>query len=101
MATASVPDTHGGTGKKLRCTLVTPDRAVLDQTVDYVILPMFDGELGVFPGHLALVGRLGPGDLRLNHGGRTEVYFIDGGFAQVKHDVVTVLTAKAQPVSAL
>jgi len=85
----------------LRCTIVTPEKAVLDATIDSVILPMIDGELGVYPGREALVGRLGPGELRLNHGTTTDHYFIDGGFAQVKQNLVTVLTAKAILVSAL
>ena len=79
----------------VKCVVVTPERAVLDQAVDFVVLPMYDGELGVLPGRAALIGRLGCGELRTTRGGRTERYFIDGGFAQVRADVVTVLTPRA------
>jgi F-type H+-transporting ATPase subunit epsilon len=108
-------------GKHLKCVVVTPERAVLDQTVDFVALPMFDGELGVLPGRAPLIGRLGCGELRLEipeggtiiaHGGatgelrdqaaeRTVRYYIDGGFAQVRADVVTVLTQRAIPATEL
>src|SRR5215470_19723695 len=80
----------------LRCVVVTPERASLDQEVDFVALPMYDGELGVLPGRAALIGRLGPGELRIREGGQTQRFFVDGGFAQVRHDVVTVLTPRAQ-----
>jgi F-type H+-transporting ATPase subunit epsilon len=79
----------------VQCVVVTPERAVLDEQVDFVALPMYDGELGVLPGRAPLIGRLGPGELRTTRGGRAERYFVDGGFAQVRADVVTVLTPRA------
>jgi F-type H+-transporting ATPase subunit epsilon len=87
-----MPDNH----RTLQCVVVTPERALLDETVDFVALPMYDGELGVLPGRAALIGRLGPGELRIRHGERTQLFFVDGGFAQVRGDVVTVLTPRAQ-----
>lgn len=82
-------------GKKIKCVVVTPERAVLDEPSDFVALPMFDGELGVLPGRRALIGRLGIGELRVKNGERVKHLFIDGGFAQIRADVVTVLTQKA------
>lgn len=79
----------------LRCVVVTPERALLDAEVDFVALPMYDGELGVLPGRAALIGRLGPGELRTRQGNETNRYFVDGGFAQVRNNIVTVLTPRA------
>lgn len=82
-------------GEKLRCVVVTPDRAVLDEPADFVAIPMFDGELGVLPQRAPLIGRLGHGELRLKRGETTHRVFVDGGFAQVRDDIVTVLTSHA------
>jgi F-type H+-transporting ATPase subunit epsilon len=79
----------------LHCVIVTPERALLDETADFVALPMFDGELGVLPGRAPLIGRLGMGELRTVVGKTIHRYYIDGGFAQVRDNVVTVLTSKA------
>ena len=79
----------------LQCVMVTPERAVLDEPVDFVALPMSDGELGVLPGRAPLIGRLGYGELRIRHGATTRRFFVDGGFAQVRSNVVTVLTPRA------
>jgi F-type H+-transporting ATPase subunit epsilon len=84
------------TGKTLQCVVVTPEKAVLDETVQFVALPMFDGELGVLPGRAPLIGRLGMGELRTQQGSVVKRFYIDGGFAQIRADVVTVLTPKAQ-----
>jgi F-type H+-transporting ATPase subunit epsilon len=90
-----MPDNH----RTLQCVVVTPERALLDETVDFVALPMYDGELGVLPGRAPLIGRLGPGELRIRHGEHVERFYVDGGFAQVRGDVVTVLTPRAQKAS--
>lgn len=82
-------------GHSLQCVVVTPERAVLDKPAEFVALPMLDGELGVLPGRAALIGRLGYGELRIRHAGSTDRYFVDGGFAQVRGDTVTVLTPRA------
>ncbi len=86
-------------GGVIRVVVVTPERAVLDARADFVVLPLYDGEIGVGKGHAAFVGQLGPGEFRYAEGGTTHRYFIDGGFAQVRTDEVTVLTAKATPAA--
>lgn len=82
--------------KSLKLVVVTPEKAVLEGTAEMVVLPMFDGELGVLPGRAAMVGQLGPGELRFKNGEHYDRYFIDGGFVQVRSDAVTVLTATAK-----
>ncbi len=79
----------------IHCMVVTPDRAVLDQRVDFISIPLYDGEIGILPGHTPLVGRLGYGSLRIRTAGQVKRYFVDGGFVQVRDNVVTVLTQKA------
>ena len=84
-------------GRRVHCVVVTPERTLFDEVVDFVALPLFDGELGVLPGHSPLIGRLGSGELRTKDGEATRRYYVDGGFAQVRDDVVTILTNKATP----
>src|SRR5213080_3774362 len=81
--------------KTLKCQVVTPERTVLDETCDFVAVPLYDGELGVLPGRAPLIGRLGTGELRFRKGDHVERYFVDSGFVQVRGDVVTVLTPSA------
>ena len=83
----------------VQCVVVTPERALLDETVDSVVLPLYDGELGVLPGRAPLIGRLGYGELRIRNGEQVRRFYVDGGFAQVRRNVVTVLTPRALPVN--
>jgi F-type H+-transporting ATPase subunit epsilon len=67
----------------------------LEAQAEFVVVPLFDGELGIGPGHTPLIGRLGYGELRLRQaGGQTQRYYVDGGFVQVANNVVTVLTGR-------
>ena len=84
---------------RLQCVVVTPERKLFDELVDFVALPLYDGELGVLPGRSPLIGRLGFGELRTKSDGTTRRYFVDGGFAQVRDDVVTILTNRAIPAA--
>src|ERR1700722_15746368 len=87
--------------KSLKCVVVTPEKAVLDEAADFIVVPMFDGELGVAHDRLPLIGRLGFGELRISRGADTKHYYIDGGFVQIRANVVTVLTSKAIPAKAI
>ena len=79
----------------LRVVVVTPERAVLDEAADAVVLPMFDGERGILTGHAAFVGQLSPGELRISSGSTIKRFYIDSGFVQVSANTVNVLTAKS------
>ena len=79
----------------LQCVVVTPEETVLECEADFVVLPLFDGELGIAPLHSPLMGRLGFGELRIRNGSETTRYYVDGGFAQVAGNLVSVLTNRA------
>jgi len=82
---------------QLRSIVVTPERTVCDQAADFVALTLFDGEIGIAPGHTPLMGRLGYGEMRITQGQRTDRYYVEGGFIEVLRDVVSVLTNRAVP----
>ncbi len=82
---------------KLQCVVVTPEKTILDEVADFIALPLYDGELGVMPGRAPLIGRLGHGELRTREMGNTRRFYLDGGFAQVRDNVVTILTNRAIP----
>jgi F-type H+-transporting ATPase subunit epsilon len=85
----------------LTCTVVTPEQTALETKAEFVALPLYDGEIGIAPGHSPLIGRLGYGEMRIKSGGTTVSYYVDGGFVQVADDVVAVLTNRAAPSKSL
>jgi F-type H+-transporting ATPase subunit epsilon len=85
----------------IKVTVVTPERAVLETNADSVVLPAADGEVGVLPRHAPLVVRLGAGELRIVKKGVKTAYYVEGGFAQVRGDDVSVLATLVRPVDEL
>ena len=82
---------------KLKIVIVTPETTTLDQEADFVVLPMFDGESGISANHAPMIGRLGPGELRVKDGSDTQSFYVDGGFVQIEDNTVSVLTGASTP----
>jgi F-type H+-transporting ATPase subunit epsilon len=79
-----------------RCVIVTPEQQALDDSVEQVIIPAWDGQIGILTGHSALLVKLGLGVLRVDFaGGKTKSFMIDGGVAQMKGDHLTIITDDA------
>jgi len=88
----------------IQCVIVTPETTVLDVKAKSVTLPLEDGQRGVARGHAPFIGRLGAGAVRITTvDGREAAHsvFVEKGFVEVSHDVVTVITQRALPAEKL
>ena len=83
----------------IQVSIVTPEMTTFDETADGVVVPLIDGEKGILPGHAPMIGRLGPGELRIKASSGEQRFYVDGGFVQVAPDSVSVLTGKSIPVA--
>jgi F-type H+-transporting ATPase subunit epsilon len=79
----------------LQCTVVTPEKTLVDERIAFVALPLEDGEMGIAPGHSPLIARLGAGELRLIRSGSVRRYYVEGGFVEVLAGVVCLITSRA------
>ena len=85
--------------KTIKVNIVTPDGPVSETEADMVIAVTENGEIGVLPGHIAMVAPLKIGALRLKKGNSTESVAVHGGFIEVRPDVITVLAQHAELAS--
>ena len=74
------------------CTVVTPEKVVLERDVRFVAVPAHDGEIGFMAGRAPIVVKLDVGQLRVETSSDFEELFIDGGFAEMVHNRLTILT---------
>lgn len=72
--------------------VVTPERAVLSEHAESVILPGVDGQIGVLPGHLPLLTSLSVGELRVISKDGERSFVVEGGFAEILPGKVSILT---------
>jgi F-type H+-transporting ATPase subunit epsilon len=82
----------------IQLVIVTPERKLLSESIVEVALPGADGELGILPGHAALISELGIGELRYRTAGGTlsGPIAVIRGFTEVLPDRVTVLAETAE-----
>ena len=79
----------------LRVSVISPESVLYNGEATSVVAPAFDGEVGILPGHAAMVTLLGKGVLRLGDIGAGRRFEVEGGFLQVSDDEVRVVTEKA------
>jgi len=82
----------------LRLEVVTPSRRILEGRASEVRIPGALGELGILPGHTPLLTSLGTGEVKFTDGGTAGRLVVQGGFAEVQPDAVTVLARVAETV---
>jgi F-type H+-transporting ATPase subunit epsilon len=79
------------TSDKIDLEIVTPERRVLSETVDEVVLPGSEGYFGVLPGHAPFLTSLGVGIATYRVGDRKRYLAVAGGFVEVVDNRVSVL----------
>ena len=79
----------------LTLEIVTPEASVYSDTIDSVVIPTVEGEVGILPGHIALLTQVADGELRVTKGNETKYLAVAGGFAQIGADRVRVLAERA------
>jgi F-type H+-transporting ATPase subunit epsilon len=79
----------------LRLEIVTPEARIFSDDVDSVVLPAYEGEMGVLPNHQPLVTTIVPGELRYVKGGKTTALAVGGGLVEVTGTSAKILTDMA------
>jgi F-type H+-transporting ATPase subunit epsilon len=80
----------------IRLELVTPERLVLSEDVDEVVIPGYEGEFGVLPEHTQYLSIVTVGVLRYRKGADWHKIAIGGGFAEVTPERVVVMAETAE-----
>ena len=80
----------------LRVELVSPEEELFAGDADFVAARTVEGEIGILPGHIPLLGQLEmPSNVKIRSGGNDRSFEIRGGFITVKDDRVIILAEEA------
>jgi F-type H+-transporting ATPase subunit epsilon len=80
---------------KINCTLLTLDEILYEGSVELAIVQSSDGEMGFLYNHAPLVTELGFGEIRLYSGDSVRHMVIEGGFAEIRQNELTILAESA------
>lgn len=81
--------------------LVSPERVLLLEDAEHVVVPGAEGDFGVLVGHAPVISTLRPGVLEVDLPGKKRRVFVKGGFAEVEPDRLTILAERAIDVEEL
>ena len=82
--------------EKINLEIITPEKSALKDSVDFVAVPAYEGEIGILPGHAPLLTQMKPGALRFVKDGETHLFAVSGGFAEVHPDRVDIFAETAE-----
>ena len=86
----------------LALEIVSPEKLLVSESVDMVVIPASEGDIGVLPEHSRMIVLLRGGEVILYTGEQiTARYFVTGGFAEITEDRCTVLADTAEPSASL
>jgi len=90
----------GGPGDRrtagaMRVTVVSPEQVLYEGDASAVVVPAYDGKVGILPRHAPFMSLLGEGDLVVRQGGEARRFGVSGGFVQVVNNAVRVVAEKA------
>ena len=80
-----------------KCAIVTPTESVLDEEVNQVEFPQWDGQRGILAGAAPFVAKMGAGRLRIDPEGGTRVFLLAGGFAEMSDNTLMLVADEVIP----
>ncbi len=83
---------------KINFSLISHDRVVAETSVDEVLLPTKNGQIGVLPYHMNLITVMQTGEITTNNLGKLDHYAVFGGVAEINGESVVVLADRAEHV---
>ncbi len=81
---------------RVQFELVSPERLILSEMVEMVVVPGTEGNFGVLPGHAPFISSIRPGTIDIYEGRTiTQRFFVVGGIAEVTPERCTILADEA------
>jgi len=82
--------------RKLRVSVISPAAVGFSGEGESVLIPAYDGQMGILVGHAPMMVLLGAGEVIVKDGNSTHRIRVSGGFMQVVDDEVSVLAEQVE-----
>ena len=81
-----------------KLVVITPQKKILEQDADFVMMRTTEGDMGILAGHAPIVAELAVGEMKIKNNGEEVVYFVSGGFLDVSSERTLILADEAMNV---
>lgn len=82
----------------MKVSVVSPEQVLFEGDATSVVVPAYDGLMGILPRHAPMLALLGRGVLTLKTAEGHRQFRVGGGFVQVRSDVVRVVAEQTEPL---
>ena len=80
--------------EEFKIEIVNPDKSFLSKDdVTEVIVPAFEGEIGILKDHISIISFLKPGIIKVNLGNEENSFYVDDGILEFKNNTLSILTS--------
>lgn len=83
----------------MHVSVISAERAVFEGEAESVVVPAYDGLVGILPRHAPFMTLLGRGIVKISGTGGVHRLQVAGGFLQVARDVVRIVAGSASPAA--
>lgn len=77
-------------------TIITPEKVAFEGEVESLVVPSYDGQWGILPGHAPMLAQLKPGVVQMRLGEQVDLLSVSGGFVEVCHNRVSLFAETAE-----
>ncbi len=81
--------------KKIKCSILTPEKYLYEGEADFAVVQAYDGEMGFLINHTPLITQLGYGEIRLRNGDKTDYLVVEGGLVEIFDNKMNILAENA------
>lgn len=81
----------------LKLEIVTPEATVIDEDVHMVTLPVLEGQIGIYPGHVRVITQIVPGEVIVTKNGEDRSLAVGEGLVEISDNAVAIITDMAIP----
>ena len=80
--------------EKLKIEIVNPEKSFLvKEDVLEVVVPAFEGEMGILKDHISIISFLKPGIIKIFSKSGDESYYVEDGIVEFKNNNLSILTS--------
>ena len=88
--------------ESFKLEIINPESSFLSkETVSEVVVPAFEGDMGILKDHISIISFLKPGLMRIFEGSNEEIYYVDDGIIEFKNNCLSILTSSIFNIKAM
>ena len=88
--------------EEFKVEIVNPEKSFLsEENVTEVVIPAFEGEIGILKDHISIISFLKPGIIKVYSKSEEKKYFVEDGIVEFKDNILSILTSSIFKVSDL